>query len=118
MLIVQQINAMLPDHYFELLGVSEGASEEELRAQYKKVIRKIQFIRIYFFKMALVLHPDKNRAPGAEKAFQTLKKAFDVIMSGVDPDAPDTANVRKNLNIFLIFVRSNVLITIAALSFI
>ena len=43
--------------------------------------------------MALVLHPDKNKAPGSDKAFQTLKKAFDVIMSGVDPEAPDTTGV-------------------------
>jgi hypothetical protein len=40
-----------------------------------------------------VLHPDKNKAPGSQKAFQALKKAFDAVMSGVDPDAKDTAKV-------------------------
>src|SRR5690348_15288298 len=43
--------------------------------------------------MALMVHPDKNKQPGAEKAFQILKRAFDAIMSGVDPESPDTSKV-------------------------
>jgi len=78
-LVVQQINACKPNQYHELLGVSEEAEEAEVRSQYKK--------------LALMVHPDKNKQPGAEKAFQTLKRAFDALMSGVDPESPDTFKV-------------------------
>lgn len=40
-----------------------------------------------------MVHPDKNKAPDAGKAFQALKKAFDAIMSGQNPDDPDTCFV-------------------------
>jgi len=30
--------------------------------------------------MALKIHPDKNKAPGANEAFNHLNKAFDVLM--------------------------------------
>lgn len=42
-----------------------------------------------------MVHPDKNKAPGAEKAFQALKKAFDAILSGVDPNEKDSCKVRR-----------------------
>jgi len=78
-LVVQQINACKPNQYHELLGVSEEAEESEVRSQYKK--------------LALMVHPDKNKQTGADKAFQTLKRAFDALMSGVDPESPDTCKV-------------------------
>lgn len=78
-LVVKQILSYRPNQYQELLGVSAEADEAEIRAQYKK--------------LALMVHPDKNKAEGAGQAFQTVKKAFDVMMSGFDPDDEDTCQV-------------------------
>lgn len=39
------------------------------------------------------MHPDKNKAPGSNNAFQILKKAFDALLSGVDPEDKDTCAI-------------------------
>ena len=54
--------------YYELFGVSRGASDADLKKAYRK--------------LALQLHPDKNTAPGAEDAFKKVNKAWDVLSDG------------------------------------
>merc|ERR1719357_1531823 len=51
--------------YYEILGVTKEATDTELKSTYRK--------------LALQLHPDKNKAPGAEEAFKAVGNAFAVL---------------------------------------
>ncbi|CAD6272476.1 unnamed protein product [Miscanthus lutarioriparius] len=48
--------------YYAVLGVERRCSVEEIRKAYRR--------------LSLKLHPDKNKAPGAEDAFKLVSKAF------------------------------------------
>jgi curved DNA-binding protein len=52
------------DHY-EALGVPRDASEEDIRAAYRRLARKN--------------HPDVNKEPGAEDRFKEISEAYDVL---------------------------------------
>ncbi|KAM9477221.1 dnaJ homolog subfamily B member 14 [Clarias gariepinus] len=51
--------------YYEVLGVSKDANDEELKKAYRK--------------LALKFHPDKNHAPGATEAFKKIGNAYAVL---------------------------------------
>ncbi|MCO5548222.1 hypothetical protein L7F22_062493 [Adiantum nelumboides] len=48
--------------YYQILGLEKDCSAEEIRKAYRKVSLKV--------------HPDKNKAPGADEAFKAVSKAF------------------------------------------
>lgn len=50
---------------FSILGVQSDCSQEQIRKHYKKI--------------AVLVHPDKNKQPGAEEAFKILQRAFELI---------------------------------------
>lgn len=58
--LIRQINKH--KDYYAVLGVEKTCSVEEVRKAYRK--------------LSLKVHPDKNKAPGAEEAFKKVSKAF------------------------------------------
>jgi molecular chaperone DnaJ len=55
--------------YYEVLGVPKEASEKEIKTAYRK--------------LAMLHHPDRSDAPGAEEMFKELSEAYAVLS---DPD--------------------------------
>lgn len=51
--------------YYQVLGISRDASQEEIKKNYKK--------------LALQYHPDKNKSPGADKQFSDVTEAYEVL---------------------------------------
>ncbi|XP_078158301.1 chaperone protein dnaJ 49-like isoform X2 [Carex rostrata] len=51
--------------YYAILGVEKSSSAEEIKRAYRK--------------LSLKIHPDKNKAPGAEEAFKNVSKAFNCL---------------------------------------
>jgi DnaJ homolog subfamily C member 14 len=45
--------------------VNPNCSQEQIRKHYKKI--------------AVLVHPDKNKQPGAEEAFKVLQRSFELI---------------------------------------
>ncbi|XP_039492651.1 transcription factor mef2A isoform X1 [Drosophila santomea] len=50
---------------YSILGVPPDSSQEQIRKHYKKI--------------AVLVHPDKNKQAGAEEAFKVLQRAFELI---------------------------------------
>uniref|UniRef100_A0A1Q3F4Z5 Putative molecular chaperone dnaj superfamily protein n=1 Tax=Culex tarsalis TaxID=7177 RepID=A0A1Q3F4Z5_CULTA len=50
---------------YAILGVAPDCAQEQIRKHYKKI--------------AVLVHPDKNKQPGAEEAFKVLQRSFELI---------------------------------------
>jgi len=51
--------------YYEILGISRNASQDEIKRAYRRLARKY--------------HPDVNREPGAEERFKEVNRAHEVL---------------------------------------
>lgn len=54
--------------YYEVLGVSKTANDDEIKKAYRKLARQY--------------HPDVNKAADAEAKFKEVKEAYDVVSDG------------------------------------
>ncbi|ESQ43192.1 hypothetical protein EUTSA_v10013529mg [Eutrema salsugineum] len=63
----KQING--ESDWYGILGVDPSANDEEVKKQYRK--------------LALMLHPDKNKCKGAEGAFKLLSEAWSILSDQV-----------------------------------
>lgn len=51
--------------YYEVLGVSKNASEDEIKKAYRQLAKKY--------------HPDINKEPDAEEKFKEINEAYEVL---------------------------------------
>lgn len=61
--------------YYKILGLSKGATDEEIKKAYRK--------------LALKYHPDKNKTPGAEERFKEVAEAYEVLSDKKKRDVYD-----------------------------
>ncbi len=61
--------------YYETLGVSKGASKEEIKSAYRK--------------KALEWHPDRNKSPDAEEKFKEINEAYEILSNEQKKSAYD-----------------------------
>jgi len=52
-------------NYYDVLGVSRQASEQDIKRAYRKLAKQY--------------HPDVNQDPGAQDQFKAIQEAFDVL---------------------------------------
>ncbi|XP_071492459.1 uncharacterized protein [Diadema antillarum] len=76
---IRRLLAVDPDKYYEVLGVAEDASDDEIKKFYRK--------------QCMLVHPDKTSLPRANEAFQILQKAYATLS---DPDKRNTYDFDLN----------------------
>ena len=55
-------------------------------------------LKAYWRKLVLKYHPDRNKAPDAEKAFITVQKLFEELAKSFDIPVMEYSNIRININ--------------------
>ncbi|GME73003.1 unnamed protein product [Ambrosiozyma monospora] len=84
---IQRILKIETTQYYKILNCSKDSNDTEIKKAYRK--------------LAIKLHPDKNKHPQASEAFKKIAKAFEVLsdeskrriydQTGYDPDSRSAA---------------------------
>jgi hypothetical protein len=69
-------------YYFDILGLNENASKEEVRAKYRVLVKKY--------------HPDRNPDPQAALKFMQLHEAYEVLIGKRKTPRANASNARSN----------------------
>lgn len=72
---------MQSDKYYKILGLSPGASEQEIRKKYRV--------------LAMKFHPDKNPDPNAEELFIQITEAYEILIGKRQAPSAAGGSVRK-----------------------
>lgn len=76
---------MHESRYYKVLGLSQGASDKEVRKKYRKLV--------------MIYHPDKNDSPEAEQKFIEITEAYEILTGKVQAPrsaAKDTEGTTKS----------------------
>ena len=65
MSLFNEVINMAKRDYYEVLGLSKGASQDEIKRAYRQLAKKY--------------HPDINKEPGAEEKFKEINEAYDTL---------------------------------------
>ena len=69
--------------YFQILGLPETASQDEIKKKYRK--------------LAMRIHPDRNPSPKAKEEFLQLTDAYEIFVVDVEWVAPKPTTFRIQL---------------------
>lgn len=75
--VVRRVLRCKANEHYAILDVQEDANADEIKRAFKT--------------LALLLHPDKNAAPGAEDAFKRVRQASDILGDAQERAAYDDA---------------------------
>ena len=69
--------------YHQILGLSRGASEKEIKSAYRK--------------LALKYHPDRNKSPDSREKFQEIKSAYEFLLAHPDHGTPEAESYEETM---------------------
>jgi hypothetical protein len=74
LLTVRQIIDCKEENYWHLLGIADPGEDGKLSEEMGKEAKTV------YKRLSLLVHPDRNKAPGSAEAFGIMKKALDLVL--------------------------------------
>ncbi len=83
-------------NYHLVLGVSKSASQDEIKAAYRK--------------LALEFHPDRNKNPDAENKFKEISEAYAILSGKMEEPKIEEPIYKTSTQVWNDFFKQNVLV--------